>query len=188
MDAQTRYAHRYRFPGGCHWARSSWPANARGWSANPSSTAWAPPNSSGPRTTESHEGPDLRISDADRNSVVSDLSEHFEAGRLSVTEFQERSEQAMNARTRRDLEGIFADLPPLASSSPERRRRRGPHPWMVIAIALALICAFAAANILSRGGQHLWFPWFIFPIGIFLVVRRFWRRGRYAPSTHPRPN
>src|SRR5450755_3914378 len=113
MDEETRYADRHRALGGCHWGRNNWQMNARGRSANPASGAWAPPDSSGPQTTEPHERPDLRISDADRNAVVSDLSEHFEAGRLSVTEFQERSEQAINARTWRDLDGIFADLPPL---------------------------------------------------------------------------
>jgi Domain of unknown function (DUF1707) len=178
MDEQTRYAHRYRSVGGCHWARRNWPANATGWSADRASAAWARPTSSGSQTTESHEGPSVRISDADRNSVVSDLSEHFEAGRLSVTEFQERSEQAMNARTWSDLEGIFADLPPLISTSPERHRHRGLRPWMVIAMALALVCVFAAANFVGSGGHRLWFPWFVFPIGVFLVARRYWPSGR----------
>ena len=177
MDEHTRYAQGHRSLGRCHWARHGWPANATAWSADRGSAARARPNSSASQTTEWHEGPDLRISDADRNSVVSDLSEHFEAGRLSVTEFQERSGQAMNARTWRDLEGIFADLPPLIPSSPERHRHRGPRPWMVAAIALALTCAFAAATIVGGGGHGFWFPWFVFPIGIFLVARRYWLSG-----------
>src|SRR3984957_4669062 len=40
----------------------------------------------------------MRASDADRDAVVSDLSEHFQAGRLTKAEFDERTGQARAAR------------------------------------------------------------------------------------------
>jgi hypothetical protein len=54
---------------------------------------------------------DLRVSDADRDRAVSELSEHLEAGRLTAGEFDERSAQALQARTGKELAVLFADLP-----------------------------------------------------------------------------
>lgn len=54
---------------------------------------------------------DMRASHADRDRAVSDLSAAFEAGRLDVDEFNERSSQALRARTGAELTVLFADLP-----------------------------------------------------------------------------
>jgi hypothetical protein len=54
---------------------------------------------------------DLRISDAERAEVVDLLSTHYEDGRLDQAEFDQRLDQAMNARTYKDLSGLFTDLP-----------------------------------------------------------------------------
>jgi hypothetical protein len=53
----------------------------------------------------------LRVSDADRDRVISELSEHFQAGRLTAEEFDERSGRALRARTESDLAELLADLP-----------------------------------------------------------------------------
>jgi hypothetical protein len=37
----------------------------------------------------------MRASDADRDAVVSDLSEHFQAGRLTAGELDERTGRAL---------------------------------------------------------------------------------------------
>ena len=42
---------------------------------------------------------EMRASDADRDAVVSDLSAHYQAGRLTADEFSERTGQALAART-----------------------------------------------------------------------------------------
>ncbi len=69
----------------------------------------------------------LRVSDAERQSVTDRLSEHFAAGRLDQAEFDERVSQAMNAKTRGDLSGLFADLPDTgAPAVPAHIRRRRP--------------------------------------------------------------
>jgi Flp pilus assembly protein TadB len=53
----------------------------------------------------------LRVSDAERDQAVSRLSEHFQAGRLTMEEFDERSDQALRAKTRADIATLFTDLP-----------------------------------------------------------------------------
>ena len=65
-----------------------------------------------------------RASDADRDAVVSDLSEHFQAGRLTAGELDERTGQALTARTWGELGELAADLPAAAARSPGRRPRR----------------------------------------------------------------
>jgi Flp pilus assembly protein TadB len=54
---------------------------------------------------------DLRVSDADRDRAVSELGEHFQAGRLTAAELDERVGLALRARTGKDLAGLMADLP-----------------------------------------------------------------------------
>jgi hypothetical protein len=54
---------------------------------------------------------DLRVSDADRDRAVAELSEHFEAGRLTADELDERTGRALRARTGRELADLLADLP-----------------------------------------------------------------------------
>ena len=54
---------------------------------------------------------DLRVSDAERDLAVSELSRAFPVGRLTTEEFQQRSEQAFTARTGNELTALLADLP-----------------------------------------------------------------------------
>jgi Domain of unknown function (DUF1707) len=61
--------------------------------------------------TEDFAPSDLRVSDTDRDRAISELSEHFEAGRLTQDEFDERSGRALRARTEGDLAALFRDLP-----------------------------------------------------------------------------
>jgi Domain of unknown function (DUF1707) len=54
---------------------------------------------------------DLRVSDADRDRALHELTGAFQAGRLTADEFDERSGQALNARTGQELTALLADLP-----------------------------------------------------------------------------
>jgi hypothetical protein len=54
---------------------------------------------------------DLRVSDADRDRALCELSEAFQAGRVTADEFDQRSAQAMGARTGKELTDLLADLP-----------------------------------------------------------------------------
>jgi Domain of unknown function (DUF1707) len=54
---------------------------------------------------------DLRVSDADRERALHELTGAFQAGRLTADEFDERSGQALNARTGKELTALLTDLP-----------------------------------------------------------------------------
>src|SRR5258708_7318554 len=54
----------------------------------------------------------LRVSDAERDRALAELSDHYQAGRISSEEFEDRSGRALRARTGRELSSLFEDLPP----------------------------------------------------------------------------
>src|SRR5215831_107140 len=95
----------------------------------------------------------IRVCDADRNAVTERLAAHYSDGRLDKTEFDERVAQAMAAKTRGDLDGLFDDLPdpePAGASGagrqagpavPYRARRGRAHPILTIALVIALAIA-----------------------------------------------
>jgi Domain of unknown function (DUF1707) len=87
---------------------------------------------------------DLRVSDADRDRAISDLSEHFQAGRLTADEFDERSSQALQSRTGQQLSALFADLPPgrAAITSPPPP---GPAPAARIGLAAPVLLGVLAS-------------------------------------------
>jgi len=94
---------------------------------------------------------DLRVSDADRDRAVSELSEHFQTGRLTQEEFEDRSGRALKARTDKELSELFTDLPhglAPAPASPGTVRRAGRIPVRRVAIA-CVVAAIIAANVLS---------------------------------------
>lgn len=72
--------------------------------------------------------PDIRASDAERDEVVRQLSEHAGTGRLTLDEFEQRMGLAYAATTRADLARLTADLP--ATAKP-REGRRPPTRWAV---------------------------------------------------------
>ncbi|MGF7124605.1 DUF1707 SHOCT-like domain-containing protein [Rhodococcus sp. AG1013] len=62
--------------------------------------------------------PDIRIGTAEREQALDALTRHFSDGRLTVTEFDERSGRIAAATTRGQLDTLFADLPALTASAP----------------------------------------------------------------------
>jgi Domain of unknown function (DUF1707) len=108
---------------------------------------------------------EMRASDADRDAVLSDLSEHFQAGRLTPEEFEDRAGRALAARTWGELKDLLRDLPstlpgprvPVAAASsaarPERSPGRGaPAP---IAVLAAIGIAVAVLVGVAHGGWGL---------------------------------
>ena len=101
---------------------------------------------------------DLRVSDADRDRALSELSEAFQAGRITADEFDQRSGQALRARTGKELTALLADLPlqhapTVRTAVPEPadhvlavRRIMG-----VSAIAATVLSLAAVTNGLNRG-------------------------------------
>ena len=128
----------------------------------------------------------LRVSDAERQAVADRLSEHYSEGRLDQAEFDERVGQAMGAKTRADLSGLFTDLPEMAKPAPSalpdvHRRRRG---YPLVAIALVVVLAIAAAHAVAA--VTLPFLWIGF---LLLAVLLITRGARHSHSHHhSRPN
>jgi hypothetical protein len=56
-------------------------------------------------------GFNVRVGDADREAVTTQLREHYADGRLTLDELNERLDQAFAAKTRADLNTVMRDLP-----------------------------------------------------------------------------
>ena len=115
----------------------------------------------------------MRASDADRDAVVSDLSEHFQAGRLTAEELDERTGRALAARTWGNLGELVADLPdarPAAATASSARLRppaRRVAPPSVAALAGIGIAAAVLVNV-AHGRWGL--IWLLLPA--LLIARR----------------
>lgn len=62
-------------------------------------------------TAQPEPKPSPRIGDAERDDAVGLLQEHMAAGRLDGTEFDDRMNHALTAKTMGDLTPLFVDLP-----------------------------------------------------------------------------
>src|ERR1700722_2222319 len=70
----------------------------------------------------------LRIGDAERDAVATDLGEHYAAGRLTLDELNERLDAVFSAKTLGQLSRIMADLPgPGRVAWRTARHGTGPH-------------------------------------------------------------
>jgi hypothetical protein len=120
---------------------------------------------------------EMRASDADRDLALAELSEHFQTGRLTQEEFDERSARALQARTGRELSELFTDLPgpaqPPGAALDRSPGRRRPVPRVIVGV----VAAIAVTNLLGHvahvtiGPVGIGFGWVI-PVFIVLVVLR----------------
>jgi len=127
----------------------------------------------------------MKASDADRDAVLSDLSEHFQAGRLTAEEFDERAGQALAARTWGELKDPLRDLPatrrgpqvPVAAASsgarPERPERPEPPAGRRAPAAIAVLAVIGIAVAVTVGIAHSrWgLLWLVF-VGLLIARRR----------------
>ena len=119
----------------------------------------------------------MKASDSDRDAVVSDLGEHFQAGRLTAGEFDERTGQALAARTWGELRDLLADLPaaqagPLASAtrSPSAQPWRSSGRFALPPIAVLAGIGIAVAVLVNVAHVRWGLIWLLLP-GL-LVARR----------------
>jgi hypothetical protein len=104
---------------------------------------------------------DLRVSDADRDRALFELNQAFQAGRITADEFDQRSGQALGARTGKELTALLADLPlddvlAAHTTALERARRvRATRTAIAASAAAAFVFAFAAAAAALSHGPTL---------------------------------
>jgi hypothetical protein len=103
---------------------------------------------------------DLRVCDADRDRALSELSEAFQAGRITADEFEQRSGQALGARTGKELTAVLTDLPVDRAPGVTTGRPRADRVLIAIGTSRIVIgasvgatcfAAVALANALSHG-------------------------------------
>jgi hypothetical protein len=103
----------------------------------------------------------LRVSDADRDQAVAELSKAFQAGRITADEFEERSGQALAARTGDELTALLADLPLDAAPAAHVTAQELAHRVLGIRIAIgastaaAIVFALAAISAALSHGPSL---------------------------------
>ncbi len=131
--------------------------------------------------TQDHPSGRLRVSDADRDRAIAELSEHYQAGRLSTEELKDRTGRALQARTAADLAALFTDLPrqrqvaatpAAAPASPGFRLPARPHvaPIAIIAIVVAVAIISGHPGLIT-----------LVPIVALIIVRRLTGTTRRAP-------
>jgi uncharacterized protein DUF1707 len=127
--------------------------------------------------TKGHPSGSLRVSDADRDRAIAELSEHYQAGRLTTEEFEDRTGRALQARTTADLAALFTDLPrreaPMtgatatsaASTAPASPARAWP-----ARVPVAPVAILAVVAVLALLSGHLFHIAWV-PVVAIIVVR-----------------
>ncbi|MGH3777305.1 MAG: DUF1707 SHOCT-like domain-containing protein [Pseudonocardiaceae bacterium] len=135
----------------------------------------------------------MRAADTDRERVAEELRSAHAEGRLELTEYDERVQQAWAARTYGELEALTADLPqaqrPAAPATPHEVRK--PHrrgragraavaAWASVSVINLLIWAIVSLGTLSW--IYPWWIWVAGPWGAVLLAGWIGERARV-----PRP-
>jgi hypothetical protein len=127
----------------------------------------------------------LRVSDADRDAAITELGEHFQAGRIEPAELEDRTGRALRARIGSDLDELLADLPrrPQAPEGPPAAAPR-PRAALIPFLVPAGVAAALTAVVLIAGGaggvdgHHEWALgwalWWVIPVMALRVL--WWRR------------
>jgi hypothetical protein len=123
------------------------------------------------------ERPGLRVGHEERTAALKALDTHFEAGRLDVTEYGDRSGAAGSATYRHELDALFTDLPaphpeyaPDSSVPAERvdhRPVRHHHPALALLPIIAVIGLVLLVVVGGQPGALAFFPL------IFILAGRF---------------
>lgn len=114
---------------------------------------------------------EFRIGDAERERAASALADHYAAGRLDHDEYSERLDAIWTARTRADLDVLFADLPRLAAPEPPPRRRGlGALPLPIVVLLVLLVGALVITHL----------PLILLVLGVVLFVKL----GRHGGCAH----
>jgi Domain of unknown function (DUF1707) len=143
--------------------------------------------------TKGHPSGSLRVSDADRDRAIAELSEHYQAGRLSTEEFEDRTGRALQARTTADLAALFTDLPrreaPMTGATATSAASTAPaspaKSWPA-RVPVAPVTILAVVAVLALLGGHLFHIAWV-PVVAIIVVRVL-AGGRRREARDDRPS
>jgi class 3 adenylate cyclase len=135
----------------------------------------------------------VRVSDAERDAVVTTLRGHFETGRLTFDEFSDRVDEAYTARTAAHLDRALRELPrhPVAASTTPRPRGGLHNAKLRAALSgLALPNGICIGVWAAAGGGYFWPIWVLIPTGAvclsaILAPDRHHRDGGAPPQSIP---
>jgi hypothetical protein len=138
------------------------------------------------------DGPDLRVSDQERERAAEEIREHFAAGRLDEDELNERVSAVYAAKTNGELAALRADLPALPLSRREERAelatRRAALRRRLIqqsggGIALLALCT---AIWLIDGANGQFWPVWVLIVVLLPLIRNGWALYGPAPELDSR--
>jgi hypothetical protein len=107
---------------------------------------------------------DLRIGDAERDATMTQLREHFVAGRLTFDELTERIDAALTAKTQRQIDGLMADLPRPPKVTHDEAALPDPAP---------------------DAGRFLVFAMLLFALATWILIMAWMSRHSYFPEQYP---
>ena len=119
-----------------------------------------------------------RIGDAERDVATARLGDHFAAGRLDHEEYDERLDAIWSARTRADLDQVFWDLPVLAAPRPVPPAVRAA----LVATGGSRCGCWSVGAVLLVAALDV--PWWVWLIGLVVLLKRPWARGRRMHGIH----
>ena len=110
---------------------------------------------------------DLLASDADRARVSGELRTHYESGRLTLDEFQERLDETHSARTDAQLERVLRQLPTKRPTVNPRDTR-----WRSLGLQYALVNVVAVLAWLFSGADGDFWPKWVLVVTLIGFTRR----------------
>ena len=126
--------------------------------------------------TKGYPSGSMRVSDADRDRAIAELSEHYQVGRLTTEEFEDRTGRALQARTTADLADLFTDLPrrqaptTATATSAASTAPAGPARSWPARMPVAPVTILAVIAVLALLSGHLFHIAWV-PVVAIIVVR-----------------
>lgn len=138
----------------------------------------------------------VRIGDKERQEAMDLLSKHVEAGRLDISEYDDRCRKAANARVHSELSELFADLPRIP-------RQEEPKAELAVPGYGQEVYTAAEIDVVRRKGRNVragvmlfsvmaglaltevsdWFMWIIPIMAVLLYVIKVGPKSWYMPSS-----
>jgi DUF1707 SHOCT-like domain len=118
---------------------------------------------------------DTLVADSDRSAAGDELRSHYDSGRLTVDEFEDRLAEVNVARTRGDLDKALRQLP---RSEPPASLRVRDRRWSSLALQYGLVNLVCILVWAFSGAQGDFWPKWVLLGTLVLYVRRLGRRSR----------